>query len=84
MNKIPFQQIRDAVAKSELDYLESVAVNNVESEAELADYQEEELQPLKEQFSKAKDIEELAEILQNELGIDNPMEYILINYVIAK
>jgi hypothetical protein len=82
MKKILFQQLKNEVIKQEIGYLESVAQTHCTPE-EFQEYKEETLSVIRELFESAQDVEGLGEVLENELGIDNPYLYILDNFIIA-
>ena len=82
MKKILFHQLKNEVIKQEIGYLESVAQSNCTPE-ELLEYKKETLSVIRELFELSQDVESLGEALENELGIDNPLLYILDNYILG-
>lgn len=70
------------VADSELEFLVSQAKEYCEDKDELAEWKKDEYDPLKKKFVNCESIDDLRAVLEEEIGIENPSEYILDNYVI--
>ena len=70
------------VADKELEFLASQAKEYCEDEEELMAWKAEVHDPLKKKFVNCESINDLREVLEEELGIENPSEYILDNYII--
>jgi hypothetical protein len=72
------------VTDSELEFLLSQAEEYCEDKEELAEYKKDVLSPLWKKFVMCESINDLRTVLEDELGIENPSEYILDNYIITK
>ena len=70
------------VTDSELEFLASQAKEYCEDKEELAEYKKDVLSPLWKKFVMCESIDDLRTVLEDELGVENPSEYILDNYVI--
>ena len=70
------------VADSELEFLTSQAKEYCESPEEFAEWKKDVHDPLKKKFVNCESINDLRAVLEDELGIENPSEYILDNYII--
>jgi hypothetical protein len=71
------------VTDSELEFLASQAKEYCEDKEELAEYKKDVLSPLWKKFVMCESIDDLRTVLEDELGVENPSEYILDNYVIG-
>lgn len=72
------------VADSELEFLTSQAKEYCESPEEFAEWKKDVHDPLKKKFVNCESIDDLRAVLEEEIGIENPSEYILNYYVITK
>ena len=70
------------VADKELEFLVSQAKEYCESPEEIAGWKKDIYDPLKKKFVNCESINDLREVLEEEIGIENPSEYILDNYII--
>ena len=70
------------VADKELEFLTSQAKEYCESPEEFAEWKKDVHDPLKKKFVNCESINDLREVLEEELGIEDPSEYILDNYII--
>ena len=70
------------VSEAELEFLTSQAKEYCEGPEEFAEWKKEVHDPLKKKFVNCESINDLREVLEEELGIENPSEYILDNYII--
>jgi hypothetical protein len=70
------------VTDSELEFLTSQAKEYCESPEEFAEWKKDMHDPLKKKFVNCESINDLRTVLEDELGIENPSEYILDNYII--
>ena len=70
------------VADKELEFLTSQAKEYCESPEEFAEWKKDMHDPLKKKFVNCESINDLRTVLEDELGIENPSEYILDNYII--
>ncbi len=74
----------EKVAKQELEFLLSQAEEYCEDKEELAEWKNDVLSPLWKKFVMCESIDDLRAVLEEEIGIENPSEYILDNYIITK
>jgi hypothetical protein len=74
----------EKVAKQELEFLLSQAEEYCEDKKELAEWKKDVHDPLKKKFDDCESIDDLRAVLEEEIGIENPSEYILDNYIITK
>jgi len=76
MKTVPYSQIRDSIAKAEIEFLITCSEDQSTAE-EHAEYLKTEIKNVQQLFNECKDINELADLLCNELGYDEPYDYIL-------
>ena len=74
----------EKVAKQELEFLLSQAEEYCEDKEEFAEWKKDVHDPIKKQFVNCESIDDLRAVLEEEIGIENPSEYILDNYIITK
>jgi hypothetical protein len=74
----------EKVAKQELEFLLSQAEEYCEDKEELAEWKKDVHDPLKKKFVNCESIDDLRAVLEEEIGTENPSEYILDNYIITK
>jgi hypothetical protein len=72
------------VTDSELEFLLSQAEEYCEDKEEFAEWKKDVHDPLKKKFVNCESIDDLRAVLEEEIGIENPSEYILDNYIITK
>lgn len=70
------------VSEAELEFLTSQANEYCESPEEIEEWKEDTYKPMQKLFADCESIDDLREVLEVELGIDNPSEYIFDNYII--
>jgi len=70
------------VADKELEFLVSQAKEYCEDIEELVEWKKDVHDPLKKKFVNCESINDLREVLKDEIGIEDPSEYILDNYII--
>ena len=76
------QDLIKKVSEAELEFLASQANEYCESPEEIEEWKEDTYKPMQKLFVNCESINDLREVLEVELGIDNPSEYILDNYII--
>ena len=76
------QDLIKKVSEAELEFLASQANEYCESPEEIEEWKEDTYKPMQKLFADCESINDLREVLEEELGIENPSEYILDNYII--
>ena len=79
---IPVEDLIKRVASEELEFLRNQASHYCESNEEFEEWLNDEYTKIKARYDACKTLKDLEIVVEEEIGVENPSEYILKNYVI--